>query len=88
MTAVSCGHTAKGSCAMCTPAPRLDEIDGPPHYQAPNGMEAIDVIEGFQLGFNLGNAIKYILRAGRKGDRTTDLRKAVWYLQREIGGGS
>ena len=63
---------------------RLDAVDHPPHYQAPNGLEAIDVIEGFQLGFSLGNTVKYILRAGRKGDATTDLEKAAWYLAREI----
>jgi hypothetical protein len=36
------------------------------------------------LGFSLGNAVKYILRAGKKGDAIQDLRKAVWYLNREI----
>ena len=69
------------------PTPRLDQVDGidhPQHYQA-NGVEAIDVIEAFGLGFNLGNSLKYILRAGRKtDDTTTDLAKAAWYLQREI----
>jgi len=67
------------------PAVRLDQVDvnHPPHYQA-NGVEAIDVIDAFGLGFNLGNATKYILRAGRKGPPLTDLRKAAWYLDREI----
>lgn len=64
---------------------RLDQADvnSPPHYQA-NGVEAIDVIEAFELGFRLGNAIKYILRAGRKGDALIDLKKGRWYLDREI----
>lgn len=64
---------------------RLDQasVDHPPHYQA-NGVEAIDVIDAFGLGFNLGNAVKYLLRAGRKGDALTDLKKARWYLDREI----
>jgi hypothetical protein len=62
---------------------RLDQVDGPPHYQA-NGVEAIEVIEAFGLGFNLGNTVKYVLRAGRKGDALTDLKKASWYLDREI----
>lgn len=64
---------------------RLDQVsvDHPPHYRA-NGVEAIDVIEAFELGFNLGNAAKYILRAGRKGDALEDIRKARWYLDREI----
>jgi DNA-binding NtrC family response regulator len=61
----------------------MSAVDHPPHYQA-NGIEAIDVIEAFGLGFRLGNAVKYILRGGRKGPRTEDLRKARWYLDREI----
>lgn len=59
------------------------EISRPKHYQG-NGMEAIDVIESFDLGFRLGNAIKYILRAGKKGEKIPDLQKAIWYLSREI----
>jgi hypothetical protein len=55
----------------------------PAHYKA-GGIEAIDVIEAFGLGFRLGNAIKYILRAGRKGATVEDLKKARWYLDREI----
>jgi hypothetical protein len=55
----------------------------PDHYRA-NGMEAIDVIEAFGLGFHCGNAVKYILRAGRKGEAVEDLRKARWYIDREI----
>lgn len=60
-----------------------DEVNHPAHYKA-GGMEVIDVIESFDLGFRLGNAVKYVLRAGRKGDRVTDLKKAQWYLEREI----
>lgn len=49
------------------------------------------MIEAFALGFNLGNAVKYVLRADLKEDALTDLRKARWYLDREIsrreGGG-
>jgi hypothetical protein len=60
-----------------------EAVDHPAHYQA-NGLEAIDVIEAFALGFNLGNATKYVLRAGRKGDAVEDLKKARWYLDREI----
>lgn len=58
-----------------------DMINRPPHYQG-DGMEAIDVIEAWGLGFHLGNAMKYILRAGRKGPAIDDLRKALWYLNR------
>lgn len=62
-----------------------DVVNHPPHYKA-NGIEAIDVIEGFGLGFRLGNTVKYILRAGRKSEAATleDLKKARWYLDREI----
>ena len=59
------------------------EINHPKHYQG-NGLEAITVIEAFNLGFALGNAIKYILRAGNKGCKIKDLKKSVWYIQREI----
>ncbi|GAB63078.1 MAG: DUF3310 domain-containing protein [Candidatus Jettenia sp.] len=59
-----------------------DNINHPQHYKA-GGIEAINVIEAFGLGFHLGNAIKYILRTGRKTpDQTEDVRKAIWYLNR------
>jgi rRNA processing protein Krr1/Pno1 len=61
-----------------------DMVNQPPHYKTASGLEAIDVIEAFGLGFSLGNAIKYILRAGKKGDRIEDLEKSRWYLTREI----
>lgn len=62
-----------------------DEIDHPEHYNRhPAGVECIDVAEW--MGFNLGNAVKYIWRAGDKRgeDTVTALRKARWYLDREI----
>ena len=55
-----------------------------PDYYKSGGLEAFDVIDAFDLGFNLGNAFKYIARAGKKGDKAEDLRKAVTYLNREI----
>lgn len=55
-----------------------------PSYYACNGIQAIDVIEAYGLGFNLGNVVKYVLRAGKKGVATEDLSKAMWYLSREI----
>ena len=61
-----------------------DMVHFPPHYQATNGLEAINVIEGFGLGFCLGNAVKYILRAGKKNNREEDLEKAIWYISREL----
>ena len=63
----------------------MSRVDHPDHYQSPNGLEAIDVIDSFFHGnFHLGNVFKYIARAGRKGDYVEDLEKAAWYLQREI----
>lgn len=62
-----------------------DLVNHPPHYVR-NGIEAIDVIEAFGLGFHLGNVVKYVLRAGRKDMGDEDLRKARWYLDRRIEG--
>lgn len=59
-------------------------IDHPAYYREDTGHEAIAVIEAWGLGFRLGNAVKYISRAGLKGSRLDDLRKARWYLDREI----
>lgn len=58
-------------------------VDHPAHYQG-KGLEAIDIIEDFELGFRLGNVLKYILRSGKVEERLQDLRKAKWYLEREI----
>ena len=60
-----------------------DPVHNPPHYKS-GGIEVIDVIEAFELGYRLGNVIKYVLRAGRKGDALEDLQKAAWYLDRQI----
>ena len=62
-----------------------DNINHPDHYGGKdNPYEAIKVIEAWSLGFNLGNCVKYISRAGKKGSRKEDLQKAKWYLDREI----
>lgn len=60
-----------------------DMVNSPPHYTA-GGVETIDFIEAKNLNYNLGNAVKYITRAGLKGDRVEDLQKAKWYIEREI----
>src|SRR6266851_8106726 len=65
------------------PMEMFDPIN-PPHYRAKNGMEAIDVVEAFELDFTLGNAVKYILRAKKKGSFTENLRKAIWNIERAI----
>jgi hypothetical protein len=63
--------------------PEADAVNSPPHYTShPSGVECIDVAEHF--GFNLGNAIKYVWRADLKRDAIEDLKKAAWYLNREI----
>lgn len=60
-----------------------DPVNHPPHYTAhPSGVECIEVVE--HMGFNLGNAIKYVWRADEKGNAIEDLRKAAWYIEREI----
>jgi hypothetical protein len=62
-----------------------EAVNHPAHYGgADNPYEAIKVIEAWGVGFCLGNAIKYIARAGKKGDLVEDLKKARWYLDREI----
>ena len=60
-----------------------DPVNHPKHYTA-GGIETIDFIEAKRLGYNLGNVVKYITRAGHKGNQLEDLRKAQWYLTREI----
>lgn len=62
----------------------VDLVNHPPHYTAhPSGVECIQVTE--HMGFCLGNAVKYIWRAGLKSDDpVTDLEKARWYIEREI----
>ena len=61
------------------------KVNHPKHYGGKdNPYETIKVIEAWDLGFNLGNAIKYISRADKKGNNVEDLRKAAWYLEREI----
>lgn len=60
-----------------------DSVHHPDHYnQHPSGVECIDVVE--HMGFNLGNAVKYVWRADHKNDPIEDLRKAAWYISREI----
>jgi transcriptional regulator with XRE-family HTH domain len=62
---------------------KKEMVNHPSHYNM-GKYEAIDVIEDWNLGFNLGNTVKYISRAGHKDDIVQDLKKALWYLEREI----
>jgi hypothetical protein len=60
-----------------------DDINHPSHYTQGN-IEVIDYIEDKKLGYRLGNVVKYVSRAGHKDDAIKDLKKARWYLNREI----
>lgn len=63
--------------------PEKDAIN-PNHYKShPSGVECIQITE--HMNFCLGNAMKYLWRAGQKGNKIEDLKKAVWYINREIG---
>ena len=63
----------------------LEKIDHPEHYRKDSGFEVIDIIESWSLGFHLGNALKYIARAGLKTeDKREDIEKAIWYLKRYL----
>lgn len=60
-----------------------DAVNHPTHYTRGN-IEVIDFIEDQQLPYHLGNVVKYVARAGFKGDKVEDLKKAQWYLNRYI----
>ena len=60
-----------------------ERVNHPRHYnEHPSGVECIDIVE--HMSFNLGNAVKYCWRADHKGAPLEDLRKAIWYIEREI----
>ena len=59
-----------------------DAVNSPAHYCEGRFIEPLDVIEDWELGYHLGNALKYISRAGRKGNAAQDIRKAIFYLSR------
>ena len=63
--------------------PNPDPVNHPAHYKV-GGIETIDFIEAKNLGYNLGNVVKYVTRADHKGNKLEDLRKAQWYLTRAI----
>ena len=62
----------------------FDAVSHPSHYTEGRKYEPRKVIADWGLNFNLGNAVKYISRAGRKGDKIEDLRKAIQYIEFEI----
>lgn len=62
-----------------------EQVNHPSHYGGDNTYEVIKVIEAWELDFVLGNAVKYIARAGKKTRQPlVDLKKAIWYLERKI----
>lgn len=61
----------------------VDMVNHPPHYDY-GPHETIEVIEAWELPYHLGNVVKYVSRANRKGKELEDLRKAAWYLNRYI----
>lgn len=70
--------SAEGGCMK-----EHDPVNHPKHYtDHPSGIECIQITE--HMGFNLGNAVKYIWRCDLKKDAIEDLEKAVWYINREI----
>ena len=64
----------------------VEIVNHPPHYGGDTTYEAVKVIEAWDLGFHLGNTVKYICRAGKKrrSSELQDLEKALWYLQRKV----
>lgn len=63
----------------------IDPVNHPSHYGGENNpLEVINIIEHYDLNFNLGNVIKYCLRAGKKDELIQELKKAQWYINREI----
>lgn len=60
-----------------------DSVNHPSHYNQ-GKIEVIDAIEDWKLGFNDGNAVKYVARHRHKKNPIEDLRKAIWYLEREV----
>src|SRR5271166_6283378 len=76
-------RSAKGK-HMTRPGNEMpDNVNHPNHYTAhPSGVECITIVE--HCNFNVGSAIKYLLRAGLKNNYLEDLRKAAWYINREI----
>jgi hypothetical protein len=75
----------EGTFTIDEDKPKKNSVKHPSHYGGKdNPYEAIKVIEAWKVGFNLGNTLKYISRAGKKDNLIQDLEKALFYLDREI----
>lgn len=76
-------EVSRGKAKSRINKPKADMVNHPPHYTShPSGVECIQITE--HMGFNLGNALKYLWRADLKHDAVEDLEKAVWYINREL----
>lgn len=83
ITAEQLVSLARGKSKSRINKPKADMVNHPPHYTShPSGVECIQITE--HMGFNLGNALKYIWRADLKGSAVEDLEKAVFYINREL----
>jgi hypothetical protein len=82
---ISSEHNENCICNICLSKKSNDVINWPKHYNA-TSVQPIDAIEAWNLGFHLGNVVKYIARAGKKdpNKELEDLKKARWYLDRKI----
>ncbi len=83
LDAVADGGLKQFKPGMLTRIEAPETVNHPSHYNQAR-VECIDIIEDLGLNFNLGSALKYIWRAGRKDDLVKDLEKARWYLDREL----
>ena len=77
-------HTSQSVPKPSSPwVEKADLVNHPPHYtEHASGIECIQITE--HMGFNLGNAVKYIWRCDLKKEAIEDLKKAIWYINREI----
>jgi hypothetical protein len=80
----ACKYYGQQQVDGCNTCSLSDAVNHPTHYGGDSTYETIKVIEAWNLNFNLGNAVKYISRAGKKDDIVQDLEKARFYLDREI----
>ena len=83
-----CTNCKAGIMCQCNKAKtkRKENVNHPDHYMHSSGHEVIDVINAWQLDFDLGNAVKYIARSGKKDPKKAkeDLDKAIWYINHKI----
>ena len=83
-----CTSCTAGIMCQCVKSKKKEKsnVDHPDHYMKGSGFEVIDVIKAWKLDFELGNAVKYIGRAGKKNSERVveDLEKAAWYINHKI----